>query len=501
MQVEIVDGWRYGKDYSLRLIFSAIAPLEILPIMYQQDGINAVFFVNDCGKAIKKLCSMNLKIFNPTGRKLVLQIELRYPMANDICVRGLIGKTVMSNMYDHTEKILHLSKFHKNPELDKWMYCPLTLKKVVDEVIAVTCNTLASLRVIILSHNGLTNLSGFSYLAQNAPNLRVLDLQNNSIPEMSSLDSLTGLQLHELILDGNPLCESFENDLTYINEVRNIFPAIIKLDGVPVPPPGLPVSKGNYVCDLEGEVFAEKFITYYFKYYDGWNGQSTRFNLLGSYHKEAFFSLSAESFAAPSPQYSGRLNKYLFESRNLLKMSDYLKSNKSLHLGRDDVVKALSRLPLTEHDRESMHVDLTHYSSTLVIMTVRGIFRELDVMEPCLRSFNRVFAFSRNNNNYSIVNDMLFISNVTKEQAESLIARFPPVTSKPSRDELLRQAQNDKNFEIKQNMVEELSRATEMNLKWSRKCLIETEWDFQEALIIFMGLYKEGSIPPEAFKL
>lgn len=51
----------------------------------------------------------------------------------------------------------------------------------------------------------------------------------------------------------------------------------------------------------------------------------------------------------------------------------------------------------------------------------------------------------------------------------------------------------------KVQMVQAMSQQSNMNLEWSRKCLEETNWDFQRAAFVFSELFKQNKIPPDAF--
>ncbi|KAH8400462.1 hypothetical protein KR222_000452 [Zaprionus bogoriensis] len=51
----------------------------------------------------------------------------------------------------------------------------------------------------------------------------------------------------------------------------------------------------------------------------------------------------------------------------------------------------------------------------------------------------------------------------------------------------------------KMQMVQAMSVHSQMNVEWSRKCLEETNWDFNHAAFVFNKLFKENKIPPEAF--
>ncbi|XP_016951832.1 nuclear RNA export factor 1 isoform X2 [Drosophila biarmipes] len=51
----------------------------------------------------------------------------------------------------------------------------------------------------------------------------------------------------------------------------------------------------------------------------------------------------------------------------------------------------------------------------------------------------------------------------------------------------------------KMQMIQAMSAQSQMNVLWSRKCLEETNWDYNHAAFVFEQLFKENKIPPEAF--
>lgn len=53
------------------------------------------------------------------------------------------------------------------------------------------------------------------------------------------------------------------------------------------------------------------------------------------------------------------LTKYISESRNLKKVSNFERRSKLLHVGKTEVVRFLNTLPKTQHDLPSFTVDLT----------------------------------------------------------------------------------------------------------------------------------------------
>jgi len=48
-------------------------------------------------------------------------------------------------------------------------------------------------------------------------------------------------------------------------------------------------------------------------------------------------------------------------------------------------------------------------------------------------------------------------------------------------------------------LVNRLSHATGMNQAFSRKCLEETNWNYETAMSAFQNAFQQSQIPPEAF--
>lgn len=58
-----------------------------------------------------------------------------------------------------------------------------------------------------------------SSIVQKAPNLKILNLSGNELKSERELDKVKGLKLEELWLEGNPLCDTFRDQSTYIRSV------------------------------------------------------------------------------------------------------------------------------------------------------------------------------------------------------------------------------------------------------------------------------------------
>lgn len=54
-------------------------------------------------------------------------------------------------------------------------------------------------------------------------------------------------------------------------------------------------------------------------------------------------------------------------------------------------------------------------------------------------------------------------------------------------------------FSAQMQMVQQMCQQSNMNIEWSKKCLEETNWDYNRAVYVFTELQKQNKIPPEAF--
>lgn len=139
-----------------------------------------------------------------------------------------------------------------------------------------------------------------------------------------------------------------------------------------------------------------------------------------------------------------------------------------------------------------------------MLITVTGLFKELDKKEQPIRYFNRTFIIVPEGNGYCIRNEQLHISQPTDAQLKQLCSQpqvqIPnPVSQTPSisgnEQSLTVQLPED----VKQQMTMTLSQQTNMNLEWSLKCLQEVSWNYDNALSAFQEFYKRGQVPAEAF--
>lgn len=350
------------------------------------------------------------------------------------------------------------------------------------------------------------------------PNLKILHVGHNKIRDIAQLDCLQGLPIIDLKLDGNPMCDKYKDKPTYISEVRKRFPKCMKLDGIDLPPPisfdiqeehHLPPPQQTFLCNADGGSIVRLFLEQYFQIYDTENRQP----LLQAYHEQALFSLTMQYPYGYSKETKGVpwLNWYATDNRNLLRVSDPDRRSKLLKQGHLSVVSFLQEMPQTKHDIHSFAVDLNVFTPQMLCLTVAGMFKELKSghKTPPLRYFFRTLVIVPAGSGFCISNEVLHISNATPDQAKEAFKTTVNVVGSPAPPQAVATSPGPGvpipatvavfDDATKQEMVKLMSAQSGMNLEWSLKCLEETQWDFQRALLTFQSLNAQGVVPAEAF--
>ncbi|KAI9557098.1 hypothetical protein GHT06_016896 [Daphnia sinensis] len=511
-KVTIPYGKKFEKNFILKTLLNA-SKVSFIPIYYHIEGNNAVFFIED-SSAAEALSTLNKQITLHDGFKLIILVKWS-PAPNLPINEELKGKIkqVMSRRYDPLTKTLNLSQFHLDEELCTDYYTPLSRENVMQSVMQIIGEHIPDVQAIDLSTNKIYSVDQMKPLLTKTAFLKSLNLGNNKLGQITSLDRLQGLKLEELILNQNPLCDRFTDQSSYISAVRKRFPKLMKLDGVDLPPvisfdigtedATLPPSSGSWFVSDEARQIVLVFLEQYLTVYDSDDRQP----LLNAYYDSATMSLTCSYPPGQTASASARLDAYMKDSRNLKRVDDVNRRYRLLQQGKVDIVSFLSKLPKTLHDPTSLVVDVPVSSSHLIVMSVTGIFRERLERHSHVRWFQRIFVIiPSSGGGFCIVNEQIHITCATPEQmkasfkepsvpaaipAPSLPAALPvpePQTSASVIDPILQQ-----------QMVASFSEQSGMNTTWSLKCLEENGWVFDRAAFVFTELKAANQIPPEAF--
>lgn len=421
-------------------------------------------------------------------------------------------KTVLFKRYNAETRILDLSSLGQDQDLvSMGLFEQRTTAEKAFKALLVIADAqfdspqakAEAIQGVSLSGNELDNVAPVFDLAENFPQLKMLDLSNNRFDHLRKLNRwrYKFRNLENLVLLGNPL-ES--QDPTYQAEVLEWFPKLQILSGVqmrtaeeieakamasrPTPIPQI----GSDFRDADG--VGEGFLRAFFPLYD-----TDRVQLLSAfYDDESRFTLSVvthspkESNVTPLPW-----QPYLKFSRNMVKIQTIPARSQRLFDGAQLIGDLWKTLPATKHPELTEHnkyiidchpipglVDPTGQSPSGVgglIITAHG---EFDEMEPTTnkagkRSFSRTFVLGPGHpgrNTIRVVSDML-----------SLRAWKPvPVLSAPVNVVDVE--------EQKKQMVAELSNRTNMTLQYTELCLSGVDWDFDKAWVAFEQKKVGGSL-------
>ncbi|CAG4961746.1 unnamed protein product [Colias eurytheme] len=509
-QVTIPYGAKHEKDVIFKALLSHISPDIFVPHYFKIEGNAAIFYVDDV-KIAEKLFHADRKIMMPNGFKMILVVRNSVPRININAEMQEKMKLAMAKRYNAATKALDLTKFHADPELAD-VFCALFRPIIMLAAIDIIAENIPDLEALNLNDNKLHGIEHLKILSTKFKNLKILYMGDNRIPSIAALEPLKSLTLVELYLKGNPLVNRFSDHETYISDVRKKFPKLLRLDGEDLPPVigfdvnedlSLPPRQQSFLIDPNGQDLVREFLKQYYAIYDS----ESRQPLLDAYHESATMSLTvAYKNYEERNVASLKLHAYIPNSRNLLRIQERDLRRRSLKTGRLQVVSFLSDLPKTTHDLMGFAVDLLVFRPTMIVLTMNGVFKETMTPRNPTRSFHRTFIIVPNaTGGFCIMNDMLSVTNTTKEQEEKAFASSPPIAGPaptpavvpaPAAAQAIPTAGQDDTQKV---MLAMLSQQTGMNEHWSINCLQETGWDFQRALFIFNQLQSEGKIPPEAF--
>ncbi|KAK9391149.1 nuclear RNA export factor 1 [Crotalus adamanteus] len=506
----------YGRKYEKSWLMNAIREICSVPfdpVEFHCVNNRVVFYVEETSVA-NALKQISRKICSPDGYKVAILINACNPpttVQHELKPEDIEQlKQCMSKRYDSSHQALDLKNIHADPDLiAQNIDIVLNRRNCMIAVLQIINDNIPELLSLNLSDNKLYRLDDMSELHQKAPNLKILNLSCNQLKTEHELDKLKGLKLVELWLENNTLCDNFRDRSIYISAIRERFPKLLRLDGHELPPPisfdvetptTLPPCKGSYFASEGLKMLIVRFLQQYYAIYDSGDRQG----LLDAYHEGACCSLSIP-FSVNHP-YRNSLAEYFKNSRNVKRLKDPSMRFRLLKHTKLNVVAFLSELPKTQHDVNSFVVDVCAQTNSLLCFTLSGIFKEVDSRcRDLVRAFTRVFiAVPVGHSGLSIVNDQLFIrkaNNIEIRKAFVMPAPTPsssPVPT-PSAEPMPSSSPGPTLTAEQQEMLQNFSLQSGMNLEWSQKCLLDNDWNYAKAAHAYTQLKAEHKIPEVAF--
>ncbi|CAD6216113.1 GSCOCG00004329001-RA-CDS [Cotesia congregata] len=513
-KIMINYGDKYEKDCILSSLLSSMVPHTFIPIMYQVIGHEAIFYV-DSKETADKLAECNKKITMSDNYKLQVRVHPGFPKCEADSVPKEKLQAAMAKRYNQQNNSLDLSCFYHDPDLVEDYFCALFRPRMLMTVLEIVADAIPNLEALNLGHNKLFNIEKLSFLEKKLKHLKILYIGDNKIRKMNQMDAVKDLPLEELRLAGNPLVQHKYKERTddYISDVRQKFPKLLRLDGMELPKQivfdiaeediQLPLTQRAFAKNAEILKVAEQFVLQYLTIFDS----DSRQPLLDAYHEHAFFSLTV----AQSPTIQ-KFKKYLSDNRNLFRCADSNRRMKLLKQGRQPVLSFISELPKTQHYLNSFTMDTTSVSASTIIITMTGLFKEVEAEDHQICYFDRTFVIVKFGNGYCIKNEQLNLARPTPSQ-ERLFINGPQTTIANQAAAIQAQQETQQSQpqlstsevptqpteELQRQMTVALSGQTKMNLEWSFKCLQEVQWNFETAICAFNQFFQAGKIPAEAF--
>nr|CAD2191800.1 unnamed protein product [Meloidogyne enterolobii] len=174
---------------------------------------------------------------------------------------------------------------------------------------------------------------------------------------------------------------------------------------------------------------AENFIIEFFGFYDSLDPEQSRQKLINAYDSNATFSYSICTL--PDTKFVERgdtevFGTYVRNSHNIVMQQKWQAfRDRLLFRGPMDIAVALSKLPKTEHVKQSFLLDFNLVSNSLMVITLQGIFRDgkTRIGEPLNSSteckfFVRQFAIIPKTEGLAILSDILQITPVSTQRME-----------------------------------------------------------------------------------
>ncbi|KAE9530486.1 hypothetical protein AGLY_010948 [Aphis glycines] len=421
----------------------------------------------------------------------------------------------MATHYNPGTKSLDLSRYYVCPLFtDNQLFVPLNQPAVLLAVLNIVAQHTDLYGLSRLANNHIYLGENLIWIRRLFPDLKVLDLAGNKFSDLKELKCLSGYIIEVLNLEGNPLCDTDNSELSSRDSLLvTKFKMPISLDNCYPIPEGHNPELSNSLMSL-----VESFLIQYYERYDS---QMYRQTVSEAYHENATFILSS---SLPFKNVNGSLSEYLPEK---------------------NIINFLEKLPKSKHDCGSFVVDVPLANVELLQIVVNGVFAEETNDKHIFRSFCRTIYLVPVGSSWNIISEMFFITTESSKQFHVLkpkptydeghsvyqggmpisilqIQQMAPATTVNFQPDSQQQPSvvspttytslavnqlsteapinliNDVNANYyKMSMIKSFSNKSGMNNKWAERCLEENEWDYARAASCFLNL--KDKIPPTAF--
>ncbi|CAF3919959.1 unnamed protein product [Rotaria sp. Silwood2] len=526
-RVTIQQAGIIGKERVMSTL-KAHCPRQFQPYHYFIDPHTkaGVFFVNNqhdadmIKRANGKIEVQNLDIL----RIMVGRVSAPIP-SMDEDLRPHFKDYLLSRRFNQQTFQLDLSNLADDEELSSFGIFPQFNKHAfIRDVIDIINKDLPMIRQLDLGSNNIMNLYEFRNLHLN--NLVQLSFASNQLKNVEDFDNLKHLsQLVHIYIKNNPLTlpnnkcnnsidniirsdlktfsfhghsQETETKIKYLLKSNGLF----SMDDIDLTPAIrfatdietiiLPKSLPHHVPH-DMQAFLATFIGEFYPLFD----TPGRSKLHACYDDLCILSLcitKLEDSHVPMRHY--KYGTLLTESRNLQFVTDNNKRISLLRHGKTAVLDFLRlKFPQTKHDGNSFHVDVISTANNRAIFTINGLYTEVDqsINHP-IRCFQRTFTCAKTAAGVLIIADHIMLSSATGAQISKMTHSSTTTSSSQSSNN------QNTNVDIKnQEMIQKFSEQSGMNIEYSRLCLQQNNWNYDQAAGVFLDLQNKNEIPPDAF--
>ncbi|XP_007459976.1 PREDICTED: nuclear RNA export factor 2-like [Lipotes vexillifer] len=216
----------YGIKYDRTWLMNSIqrhCSVPFTPVDFHLVKNVAQFFVQEASTACA-LLDVSYKIRDKESRKIPVFVS---PSAVPYSVQYKLKpeemeqlKLTLSKRFDVSQKALDLQRLCLDPDLVGYdIDIILNRRSCMADTLQVIEKNFPELLSLNLSSNTLYQLNGLSDIIQMAPTVKILNLSKNELTSVWELRKMQGLKLEELWLQGNPLCDTFPDQSTYVRSV------------------------------------------------------------------------------------------------------------------------------------------------------------------------------------------------------------------------------------------------------------------------------------------
>jgi nuclear RNA export factor len=430
----------------------------------------------------------------------------------------------LDRRYNLDTKILDLSALKQDQELRNAGLVDASsmnskffpaLMAVADSVFKSAQQKKEAIQGVTIANNDFVNLRYITSLAGTFPNIKNLDLSNNKI-ESTHTFSFWKHRLRNLdyiIVSGNPL---EQNEPDFVEKLKNMFPTLRIINGIQIRSDedilreqtgskrGKPVQPALFKDEAQ---IVETFIPDFIAGFD-----TNRPGLVAKYYdKQSTFSYSVNNHAPTSditqqkPQ-PNEWSAYIKNSRNMKALGHLGPRMRRQFRGQDEIRGVFETLPATQHP--NFTTDLQKWciesqpqpgipdptgnfgSVNGFMISIHGEFTESDPegRGQKQRSFDRIFILGPGvNNPVTVVSDMLTIRSYSGYDAFKPSDVLPPINPN----------EKPKTEAVAMQWAKEFSRITGMTVEFAKQCLVENDFDVDQAMAAFRTA--QPNLPPNAF--